>query len=881
MTTRGGSSMKWALRIPQPYIKRAIILALGFSLLSIWILAYYVSQTKQNPRWEPPQANCKLAESKANPFFPVRPQPMRDVAKNSRTQPAALVFVESAYSKLGQEIAALLEANRLKYKTEIVSGKSFPSLTEVGHGKYSLVIFENLNKYLHMDKWNRDILDRYCLEFNVGIISFAGKSEDNLLNKRVGDFPLYMHSNLRVKDCSLNPDCPLLYLTRAGETWRGNLPGEDWTIFQPNHTTYEPVAYAKTSSLEYVHVNENLDRSYLVTVMQDLGLYDGIQRVFFGNDLNFWLHRLLFLDSATYLSQGKLSLSLERYILVDIDDIFVGKVGTRMQTSDVKALISAQSRLGSLVPGFRFNLGFSGYFYHSGDDIEDIGDDALLANAHEFWWFPHMWAHTQPHTFTNETSLREQMILNKRFAKEHGIPTDGGYAVAPHHSGVYPVHVPLYEAWRKVWGIKVTSTEEYPHLRPPRHRRGFIYKNIVVLPRQTCGLFTHTIFIDKYPGGRSRLEESIHGGELFQTFINSRVNIFMTHLSNYGNDRLALYTFESVIKFVQCWTNLQLKTVPPMELGRKYFDLYPEEANPVWQNPCDDKRHLAIWSKYKTCDRLPRFLVIGPQKTGTTALYAFLSMHPNILSNFPSSKTFEEVQFFNGANYYRGIDWYMEFFPTPSNSSLQYLFEKSATYFDNELVPKRAHALLPRAKIVTILINPARRAYSWYQHMRAHEDVIALNHSFYQVVTATDEAPGSLRELKNRCLNPGKYAVHLEMWLNHYPASQLLILDGDQLRTDPVSTMWKTQKFLKVKPHFDYDSHLRYDPSKGFYCQVMPNGKTKCLGRSKGRHYPPMEADTEKFLSNYYLPYNVELSKLLTRLAQQLPDWLREELRGR
>ena len=37
------------------------------------------------------------------------------------------------------------------------------------------------------------------------------------------------------------------------------------------------------------------------------------------------------------------------------------------------------------------------------------------------------------------------------------------------------------------------------------------------------------------------------------------------------------------------------------------------------QNPCHDKRHKDIWSKEKTCDRLPKFLVVGPQKTGETA----------------------------------------------------------------------------------------------------------------------------------------------------------------------------------------------------------------------------------------------------------------------
>lgn len=65
-----------------------------------------------------------------------------------------------------------------------------------------------------------------------------------------------------------------------------------------------------------------------------------------------------------------------------------------------------------------------------------------------------------------------------------------GYAVAPHHSGVYPVHMQLYDAWKKVWGIRVTSTEEYPHLKPARFRRGFIHSGISVRP-----LFLHTLGI--------------------------------------------------------------------------------------------------------------------------------------------------------------------------------------------------------------------------------------------------------------------------------------------------------------------------------------------------------------------------------------------------
>ena len=81
-------------------------------------------------------------------------------------------------------------------------------------------------------------------------------------------------------------------------------------------------------------------------------------------------------------------------------------------------------------------------------------------------------------------------------------------------------------------------------------------------------------------------------------------------------------------------------------------------------------------------------------------------------SNYPNSETFEELQFFSGKNYINGIDWYMENFPPRHNAS-PYLFEKSATYFDRELVPIRAQRLLPEAQLIAIIISPAKRAYRY------------------------------------------------------------------------------------------------------------------------------------------------------------------------
>ncbi|XP_064625741.1 bifunctional heparan sulfate N-deacetylase/N-sulfotransferase-like isoform X2 [Lineus longissimus] len=867
----GSVFARWC-HVRQPTITKGILVAIIFSVVSLMFLAHYVSNyhfSTMERKPPEPKIKCRFNPSHHTPFSPKS----HSSSANLRYDNRVLVIMETQFSRLGIDVLMLLEANKIRYKRTLAR-KNLPYLTHMDKGKYGVVVFESLQTYTSMDKWNRDLLDKYCRDYNVGMITFISAKNDSPLALQVKGMPIKLHTNLALRDYQINPESDILRVTRAGEVAYGDLPDDNWTVFATNHSTYEPLAYAKTqSSSSVVHESDILH----TVVVQDCGNFDGVRRVLFGNGLRFWLHRLLFLDSLSYLSHGKFSIPLERHILIDIDDIFVGKSGIRLKPDDVEALVSSQERLRRSVEGFTYNLGFSGKYFHHGSTEENLGDDRLLKHRHAFWWFGHMWSHSQAH-MSERDRIEEEMIRNKLFAKDNDIPVNQSYAVAPHHSGVFPIHDPLYEAWKKVWGVQVTSTEEYPHLRPARFRRGFIHKSIKVLPRQTCGLFTHNLFLDKYQGGPRKLDMSIRGGELFQTFLNNPINIFMTHMSNYGNDRLAIYTFESVVKFVQCWTNLKLKTIPPLQLARKYFMMYPEEVDPIWQNPCDDKRHMAIWSTNKSCDMLPRFLVIGPQKTGTTALYTFLSMHPAVLSNYKSAETFEEVQFFSGKNYYRGLDWYMRFFPHSKNTTNSYIFEKSANYFDYDLVPMRAHALLPRAKLITILINPSKRAYSWYQHMRAHGDQTALAYNFHDVVTAGDDAPRDLRTLRHRCLNPGYYAQHLERWLDYYSPKQLLILDGELLKSDPVSVMHKVQRFLRIEPYYNYSKYLRYDPKKGFFCQVVNGDHTKCLGRSKGRQYPPIEDRAEKYLKSLYRKANVALSKLLSRLAQAQPEWLQDEL---
>ena len=103
----------------------------------------------------------------------------------------------------------------------------------------------------------------------------------------------------------------------------------------------------------------------------------------------------------------------------------------------------------------------------------------------------------------------------------------------------------------------------------------------------------------------------------------------MTHLQNYGSDRLSLYTFGHLFRFVSKWTNLRIVQTSPSEMAEKYFQQNPIEAkSPIWTNPCDDKRHLEILpaARRDKCKNLPDFIILGPQKTGTTALMNFLKV---------------------------------------------------------------------------------------------------------------------------------------------------------------------------------------------------------------------------------------------------------------
>jgi hypothetical protein len=242
---------------------------------------------------------------------------------------------------------------------------------------------------------------------------------------------------------------------------------------------------------------------------------------------------------------------------------------------------------------------------------------------------------------------------------------------------------------------------------------------------------------------------------------------------------------------------------------------------------------------------LPDFLILGAQKAGTTALYAYLRRHPDI-----TGPAWKEVSFFD-RHYARGESWYRGNFPNTLRAR-GLVGEASPSYLFHPQAPERVAALVPDAKLVVLVRNPVDRAFSHYQHE------VALGReplAFDDALAAEDER---LRGEEERMrADPayfshawwnytyrarGRYAEQLERWLAVFPREQLLVVPSEDLLLEPERAYARVLEFLGAEEH-------RLDS----YPRVFE------------REYDPMNPETRSRLSEEFAEPNRRLYELLGR----------------
>ncbi|GFS09598.1 sulfotransferase [Elysia marginata] len=290
----------------------------------------------------------------------------------------------------------------------------------------------------------------------------------------------------------------------------------------------------------------------------------------------------------------------------------------------------------------------------------------------------------------------------------------------------------------------------------------------------------------------------------------------------------------------------------PLNRGQNEVHVYPSERYET-----DPSR--------RRIKRFPTAIVIGARKAGTRAVLRFVDLHPDVVT----SK--REPHFFD-REYNQGLEWYRHEMPLSLPS--QITLEKTPNYLVDWDVPKRVYSFNESIKLILIVREPISRAVSDYVQLkeRAIKNGRAQPFPDFEEL-AIDPSTGAV----DKSYAPVKrslYSRHLERWLAFFNLSQILVVDGDNIRYRPWEEMAKVEKFLGLSHQVKQDCFV-FNETKGFFCvnirdQKKGNGATveKCLSESKGRVHPPIDPVVRSKLKAFYRPFN---KRFFYRIGRTFP----------
>lgn len=176
-------------------------------------------------------------------------------------------------------------------------------------------------------------------------------------------------------------------------------------------------------------------------------------------------------------------------------------------------------------------------------------------------------------------------------------------------------------------------------------------------------------------------------------------------------------------------------------------------------------------------------LIVGAQKAGTTSLFNYLSLHPNIAISVE-----KEVNYFT-FQYTKGLHWYRNYFDlTPSD---RYLLDASPQYLHHDEAPHRINRDVPDAFLISVLRDPIDRAISNFRYniFRGLQDPAeSLGDA---ILTARGE---------DIYLKKGKYALQLEKFKAFQEIGHMRLVDFNDLKSAPKKTTENLCRELGLDP---------------------------------------------------------------------------------
>lgn len=318
--------------------------------------------------------------------------------------------------------------------------------------------------------------------------------------------------------------------------------------------------------------------------------------------------------------------------------------------------------------------------------------------------------------------------------------------------------------------------------------------------------------------------------------------------------------------------------------GSESITISSDDATMMSSVGSNDKHQLAkkpvlspgylkyVQAENKRKRALPNVLLIGAQKSGTTALASWLFDNgvcsPARFAGEPSHFA-KEVHFFdNQLRYKEGIEFYAKRFQHCDDRK----FAMDATP-ETLLWPHHVHETYGRALpsssssspealsdlgLIVILREPISRELSRYNHMK--QEFLATTGdmtSWFSNVAFANGTVMSFDRYVDTVLAPNifkdswrwmsKYVDNLRRWIELFDRNKLLVLSYDELQQDPESVQWRIKEFLGCK----FTGELRRRNSKGKYNASV----SECVRRALGPRFAAKNEELYQFLEKHPGPW--------------------------
>jgi hypothetical protein len=200
--------------------------------------------------------------------------------------------------------------------------------------------------------------------------------------------------------------------------------------------------------------------------------------------------------------------------------------------------------------------------------------------------------------------------------------------------------------------------------------------------------------------------------------------------------------------------------------------------------PCAKGRRIAG----RSCVVLPNLLIIGAPKCGTTSLHNYLRVHPEIFMS-----QVKELNYFLRDDWREQRDWYESHFAGANGHAVR--GESSPQYAQHPFrwrTADRVAEVVPDARLIYVVRDPIERLRSHYLERRQGGD-----DRTWEEWTANWPDPA------DRLIASSLYATQMKVYLEHFAADDILVVDHHDLKADRIPTLRRIFEWLRVDPSFD------------------------------------------------------------------------------